>query len=86
MRQAVTGGAAFGSRRKVPEGRAERLGLAEVEPTASTALALPFRFLQLGDSRRVGGGLQGRIGGLGAGPQLVPRSRLSRAWALRWRL
>src|ERR1022692_1828528 len=32
MRQAVTGGAAFGSRRKVPEGRAERLGLAEVEP------------------------------------------------------
>ena len=42
MREAVAGGAAFSSAKKVPAGRAERLGLAVVDPAASTALALPL--------------------------------------------
>jgi hypothetical protein len=50
----------------VPPGRAQRLGLGEVDPTASTALAMPMEFLRLGDSRRVGGELAGYIDGLGA--------------------
>jgi len=50
----------------VPPGRAERLGLVEVDPAASTALAMPHEFLRLGDSRRVGGELAGYIGELGA--------------------
>jgi len=64
MRQAVAGGTAFG-RPKVPQGRAERLGLAEVAPAASTALSLPFEFLRLGDDRRVAAELAGRIAGFG---------------------
>jgi hypothetical protein len=51
---------------KVPPGRAERLGLAEVDPPASAALTMPFEFLRLGGSRRVGGELTGHINGLGA--------------------
>jgi hypothetical protein len=56
----------FGAQEKVPPGRAERLGLTEVDPAASTALGLPHEFLRLGDSRPVGGELAGYIGGLGA--------------------
>jgi hypothetical protein len=68
VRQPMMSAAAstFGVREKVPAGRAERLGLIEVSPAASTALAMPHEFLRLGDSRRVGGEMAGYIDGLGA--------------------
>jgi len=66
LRQAVSGGTAFGGRSTVPEGRAERLGLAVVPPGASSALGLPMEFLGLGQDRTAGAELAGRIGGLGA--------------------
>jgi hypothetical protein len=64
LREAVSGGTAFGSRTAVPPGRAERLGMAVADPSASTALALPLEFLRLGDDRRAGAELEGRDGGL----------------------
>lgn len=66
LRQAVSGGTAFGGRGTVPEGRAERLGLAEVPPGASAALALPMEFLGLGQDAKARAELAGHIGGLGA--------------------
>jgi hypothetical protein len=68
VRQSMMSAAAstFGAREKVPPGRAERLGLTEVDPAASTALDMPHEFLRLGDSRRVGGEMAGYIGDLGA--------------------
>jgi hypothetical protein len=65
LREAVRGGAAYGKRRAVPAGRAERLGLAELAPGAGTALRLPFEFLQLGDHRAAEPELAGVAGGLG---------------------
>jgi hypothetical protein len=62
----MSGASTFGVRERVPAGRAERLGLIEVDPAASTALAMPHEFLRLGDSRRVGGEMAGYIDGLGA--------------------
>ena len=64
VREAVAGGA-FGSRSRVPPGRAERLGLAETDPAARVAPTLPFAFLRLGDKQRFGAELTGRPGGLG---------------------
>jgi hypothetical protein len=64
--QALSGGTAFGTRKKVPPGRAERLGLSVVDPAVSTALTMSFEFLRLGDDRRIGAELEGRIDGLGA--------------------
>jgi hypothetical protein len=62
----MPGGALAGRGTHSPAGRAERLGLADVEPAASTALTMPFEFLRLGDNRKVSAQLAGRIGGLGA--------------------
>jgi hypothetical protein len=65
LREALSGGTAVGSRSKVPPGRAERLGMTQVDPAASTALALPFEFLRLGDDRKAGAELEGHVNGLG---------------------
>jgi hypothetical protein len=64
VREAVAGGA-FGSRDRVPAGRAERLGLAETDPDARIAPTLPFAFLRLGDKRRFAAELTGRPDGVG---------------------
>ena len=47
LREAVRGGAAYGKRRAVAAGRAERLGLTELARGTGTALQLPFEFLHL---------------------------------------
>ena len=59
VREAVAGGA-FGSRSRVPPGRAERLGLTETDQDARIAPTLPFAFLRLGDKQRFGAELAGR--------------------------
>jgi hypothetical protein len=64
LREAVRGGAAFGKRRAVPAGRADRLGLTELAPGTGTALTLPFEFLRLGEHRRAEPELAGVISGL----------------------
>jgi hypothetical protein len=66
MREAVRGGAAYGRKRPVPPGRAERLGLTELPAGTGTALRLPFEFLRMGEDRRAGPELAGQIDGLGA--------------------
>jgi hypothetical protein len=66
LRETMAGGAGLITPGEVPAGRAERLGLAEADPTADTALALPFEFLRLGDKPRASAVLQGRPDGLGA--------------------
>lgn len=68
VRQSMTSAAAstIDGPEKVPPGRAGRLGLAEVDPAASTALTMPFEFLRLGGRGRVGGELAGHISGRGA--------------------
>jgi hypothetical protein len=65
LREAVSGGAAFGKRRAVPPGRAERLGLTELARGTGTALQLPFEFLQLGEHRAAEPELAGVVDGLG---------------------
>ena len=62
VREAVAGGA-FGSRSRVPPGRAERLGLAETDPDARIAPTLPLAFLRLGDRQRFDAELAGRPDG-----------------------
>ena len=66
MREAIAGGTVFGVSAAPPPGRAERLGLSPVAPAASTALAMPFGFLAVGDDRRADAELAGMINGLGA--------------------
>ena len=63
VREAIAGGTAFGPSR-TPPGRAERLGLSPVDPSASRSLAMPFGFLALGDDRRAGAELAGVVNGL----------------------
>ena len=65
VREAVAGGA-FGSRSRVPPGRAERLGLTETDADARIAPTLPFAFLRLGDKQRFGAELAGRPDGFDA--------------------
>jgi hypothetical protein len=65
LREAVRGGAAYGKRRPVPPGRAERLGLTELARGTGTALQLPFEFLRLGEDRAAEPELAGVVDGLG---------------------
>jgi len=62
VREAVAGGA-FGSRSRVPPGRAERLGLTETDPDARIAPTLPLAFVRLGDRHRFDAELAGRPDG-----------------------
>ena len=66
MREAVSGGTAFGVPKTAPPGRAARLGLTETDPAARFAPTLPFLFFRLGDTQTFGAELVGRPDGLGA--------------------
>ena len=88
MREAIAGGTAFGTSAAPPPGRAERLGLSPVDQAGSTALAMPFGFLALGDDRRARTELAGVINGLGArvfefsaGEQVGARGEASGGWS-----
>ena len=64
IREAIAGGTVFGTSAAAAPGRAERLGLSPVAQAASTALAMPFGFLALGDDRRAVAELARMINGL----------------------
>jgi hypothetical protein len=66
LREAFAGGAAFGGTGgRMPDGRAERLGLQQSPEGQRVAPRLPFEFLRLGREREFGAELAGRPQGFG---------------------